>query len=350
MTSLPPPPLLKRITAGGAGNDGSLPAEVVVRLLYRSLLGREADPVGQAHYAEMLRSRSIDEPALASILIGSPEYRNAADVRAALAGHVQVQSHGCTFLIPEDPILLAELQAPEGYEPWVLPYFLEQCRPGATVLDIGASIGAFSLPAALRVGESGCIYAVEASPFNCRMLAQSIALNHFGNVELLPFGVSDSLGHATMARQLHTNNNALDAERPATPSDLVSHDIIPVIPLDLLRPKLRKIDILKLDIEGMEYRACRGAEELIKGDRPLVFLEYSPRLQKMLSGVSGRDLLLFFSELGYVFEILHRDRPRYIVSDADPVETIERSWHEHVGGGGSHLDLCVHPVDPLSSM
>lgn len=348
MTSLPPLPLLKRSANGSAGHEGALQAEAIVRLLYRALLGREADPIGLSHYADMVRNGAIDEPTLASILIGSPEYRKAADVRSALAGHVQVQSRGCTFLIPEDPVLTAELQAQEGYEPWVLPYFLDLCRPGLTVLDVGASIGAFSLPAALKVGASGCVYAVEASPFNCRMLAQSIALNHLENIELLPFGVSDTLGHATMTRQLHTNNNALDTGRPTTPSDLLSHDIVPLVPLDLMRPRLRKIDILKLDIEGMEYRACRGAIDLIAADRPLVFLEYSPRLQQQLSNASGRELLGLFADLGYVFEILHRDRPRSLVSDANPAEAIEQFWRDHVRTGGSHLDLCLHPDMPPS--
>jgi FkbM family methyltransferase len=342
MKSLPNPPLLKR---NNSNNDGTQ-IELLIKLLYRSLLGREADQAGLSHYSALLRDGTIDDRTLASILIGSAEFREAADARSAFAGYVRTQSMDCEFLIPNDPTLAFELADPQGYEPWVLPYFLELCRPGCTVLDIGASIGAFCLPAARRVQESGHVYAIEASPFNCRLLAQSIALNNFNNIDLLPIGVSDTLGYARMIRQTHTNNNALETGGPLMPSELLSHDLVPTVPLDLLRPHLRRIDIMKLDIEGMEYRACRGAFGLIESDRPLIFLEYSPKFQKRLSEVEGSDLLKLFVEFGYTFEILHRDRPRAMLEVANPIEIIDRAWEDHSKDGGSHLDLCLHPTRP----
>jgi FkbM family methyltransferase len=326
--------------------NGSSPeqAAAVVQTLYKALLGREADDTGLAHYAGLLATGAIDARTLASLLIGSPEYRATADARSALAGYQLAEAYGCTLLVPDDDALVAELQSAEGYEPWVLPYFLEFCRAGTAVLDIGASIGAFALPAARRVGSEGIVYAVEASPLNCRLLAQSIARNGLGNVTLLPLGASDTLGSAQMLRQAHTNNNALELEGTRSAIDLTSHDQVAILPLDLLRPAMRPVSVLKMDIEGMEYRAARGALALLRADRPTVFLEYSPRFQEHLSGVPGAALIGLFHDLGYRFELLHRAAPRELLPPGDPAAAIDAAWQAHVEQGGSHLDLCLHPT------
>jgi FkbM family methyltransferase len=326
-----------------AASISSKVAEETVQLLYRALLGRGADTEGLRHYTDLLVSGDIDEESLANALLGSPEYRRRADTRTNLAGHDVAKMLECSLLVPANPGLVAELESAAGYEPWVLPYFLDQCRPGGVVLDVGASVGAFALPAARRVGPEGVVYAVEAAPLNCRLLAQSIALNRLDNVVLLPVAISDVLGHAQMLRQSYTNNNVLEPDDEAHLADLHSHDVIPVVPLDLLRSALRPVDLIKMDIEGMEYRATKGAITLIKADRPIVFLEYSPHFQRRLSGVSGETLIKLFQDLGYTFEILHRDRPRQIVTDADLAAAIDAAWAAHVKDGGSHLDLCMRP-------
>jgi FkbM family methyltransferase len=316
-----------------------------VEFLYRVLLGRKADKAGLDHCVAALTSGQMDEPTLALAMIGSGEFRQNRGTPIAYAGYETVQVLECTFLTPEGSGLAAEFSGPGGYEPWVLPYFLDLCRPGMTVLDIGASVGAFALPAAKRVAPGGCVYAVEVSLQNCRLLAQSIALNTLDNVKLLPLGLSDHLGFGRLPRQRTTNNNALEADGKILASDIQSHDVVPVLPLDLLRPAMRKIDLVKMDIEGMEYRATLGALDMLRADRPIVFMEYSPRFQERLSKVAGAELLKLFVEQGYRFEILHRNAPREMVTPGDVIERIDQAWAAHVrDDGGSHLDLCLHPL------
>ncbi|WCM28048.1 FkbM family methyltransferase [Sphingomonas sp. QA11] len=254
-----------------------------------------------------------------------------------------VQAFGCKFLLPRS--WTAELTAPEGYENWVIPHFLSLCRPGMTVVDIGASIGSLTLPAARQVVPGGVVYAIEVSSLNCGLLAQSIVLNNLDNVRLLPLGVSDYLGFARLPRQGVSNNNVIDHEADITRTDLQSHDIVPIMPFDLLHSAIGKVDLLKMDIEGMEYRASMGAITMLRRDRPIVFLEYSPLFQSRWSGVPGVQLLELFRELGYRFEILHRKKDREPIMDGDPVTRIEAAWAEHRDAdGGTHLDLCLYPL------
>jgi FkbM family methyltransferase len=313
-----------------------------VEFLYRAILDRPADPAGLAFYADGLVSGEKDEPALALELIASPEFRRSRATPIAYNGYETIQALGCTFLAPEGSGLADELAGPDGYEPWVLPYFLEHCRPGMRVLDVGASIGAFALPAARRLSPGGVVYAVEASPQNCRLLAQSIMLNQLDNVRLLPLGAGDQLGHGQLRRQSTSNNTTIEPSQTFA-GDIQDHDVVPVLPLDLLREEIGKIDLVKMDIEGMEYRAARGAMKILQADRPVVFMEYSPVFQQRLSNVHGSQLIDLFCGLGYEFEILHRAAARERVRPDDAVEAIDGAWQAHVREGGTHLDLCLHP-------
>ena len=64
-------------------------------------------------------------------------------------------------------------------------------------------------------------------------------------------------------------------------------------------PKDRKIDFIKLDVEGAELLVLRGATELIRRDRPAIVFETGPDDQNSM-GLAGKELFLYFAkELGY---------------------------------------------------
>jgi len=327
-----------------APRDADDGAEATVTDLYRVLLGREPDPDGLRHHSEALRSNRATPQQLAMAFTRSAEFLGAAPMSGQVA---QVRAMDCDFLLPAGSAVAGELASPEGYEPWVLPYFLEQCRPGMTVLDIGASWGAFALPAARRVGPGGRVFAVEVSAGNCRVLLRSARASGLENITLLPLGVSDRLGSELLRRQDFTNNNAIQSGLQGGDLDLDDYEIVPVVPLDLLRSAIGRTHIVKMDVEGMEYRVCIGALAFLREHRPLVFCEYSPAFQRVGSDVDGAELLGLFLDLGYGVEILHRHAPRQALEGPGRGEILrqaDEAWRAHVErDGGTHLDLCLRP-------
>jgi FkbM family methyltransferase len=261
---------------------------------------------------------------------------------------VAVSFRGCRFLLPRHWKTTQDLLAGKDYEPWVLDYFLECCKPGAKVLDAGASWGGFSLPAAKAVGAGGRVTAIEMLPDNARILLQSARASGLADtIRLLPLGLSDSLGSALMRRDLSSNNQVV-----ATPADdepLKGYEVLPVMSLDLLRSELGPVDVMKIDIEGMEYRAVMGGRAFLAESRPVVFLEYSPDYQRRISGPEGGDLLHVFLQLGYGVEILHRKAPRERVQAGtaqDVVTAVDAEWRLHCERDrGTHLDLCLTPAE-----
>ncbi|MDF0490490.1 hypothetical protein PX554_20370 [Sphingomonas sp. H39-1-10] len=301
----------------GPADIGS--AEWLVQLLYHAVLGREADAQGLAHYANMIWDGYLDHRTLTSLLVGAPEYRQGAGAPSAFADHVERDVAGGSLLVPADPA------APGEGEPWALPAFLDHCRPGSVVLDLGAGRGLFSLPAAKRVEDGGCVYAVAPDPSDWRLLVHNIARNRLENVELLPIAPSP----------------ALDGSETRAPA---ASDRAPRVPLDLLLPFLRGVDVLRVDAANVEALALRGAIELIRRDRPVIFLEYAPRRADPRSGPQMARLLKVLGTIGYGTEILHRDQPRQLVDPDRAVETIEGAWKACARAGGTHLDLCLRPT------
>ena len=256
-----------------------------------------------------------------------------------------VKFRGCTYRMPDHWVITKQLLDGKDYEPWVLDYFLQTLKPGMTVLDVGASWGAFALPAAKKIGPTGQVIAIEMSPGNGRVILESAKTNAIDNIRLILVGVSDTLGTALLRRQTMHNNHQLEPAGEAAPEDLSDYDFAPVVPIDLLRGEFGKVDVMKIDIEGMEYRAFMGAKAFMADQKPITFLEYSPAFQAETSRAEGSALLSFFLDMGYGVEILHRKKRREAVKAASPAEVIakvDEAWKRHVeDDNGTHLDLCL---------
>lgn len=140
-------------------------------------------------------------------------------------------------------------------------------RPGDTVMDLGACIGTTALALSRSVGPSGKVIAVE--PIMHQAIRTNAELNRIGNIVVIPKGVSDKKGNAviemgdfcidaSMAARQHTNGYySCRKEIELTTVD----DLADELGLD-------RLDFIKMDIEGVEELAIRGAERVIRKFRP----------------------------------------------------------------------------------
>lgn len=281
--------------------------EKIVEHLYQAVLGRNADAPGLEHYTEMIWDDGCDDRTVTSMLIGSAEYRER--VGGVVAGHAEQQLHDCHLLLP------AETDANPLRDPWVLPYLLDRCATGSALLDLGTGIGIFSATAARRIDARGRVYAATPSGEDLSLFLRNLSVNKLENVELLPIAEGRGVAAASSA-----------------------------VVLDQLRPFLRKIDILRMDASGIANRVLYGALDLIRSDRPTMFLEYAHSREDERSQLQATRLLKLLVGMGYRCEILHREQPRQRVDAGEAVATVEAAWKVWSRAGGTHLDLCFHPV------
>lgn len=150
-------------------------------------------------------------------------------------------------------------------------FFLEQYRlkgivePGIgdVVLDCGAYRGETALWFARQVGKEGRVVAFEPAARNAEGLRRNLAANQsveMAPVAVLEYAVSNSTG------VLHFNAYAEGSSR----IDTESTESVPAVTIDAVveEQHLGCVDFIKMDIEGGEVDALRGAEETLKRFTP----------------------------------------------------------------------------------
>jgi len=138
-------------------------------------------------------------------------------------------------------------------------------KPGDVYVDCGANIGVFALVAWQCVGPTGKVIAFEPLPRAREKLCHHVEMNHAGNITVYPLGVWDKAetlvlydfadGTITQASLGKREDMSVGAESR-----------VRVVRLDdYVEPPVK---LLKIDVEGAELAALRGAERLLGGANP----------------------------------------------------------------------------------
>lgn len=161
-----------------------------------------------------------------------------------------------------------------GWNPEEYAAFREVVRPGATVFDVGANIGAYTLLFAQWAGPAGRVVAFEPAPEAATGLRRLVALNDLRDrVEIVEAAVCAAVGTARFATEGSSGANALvDAAHPGR--GVIS---VPTTSLDAFcdRHALRP-DVIKIDVEGQELDVLRGARRTLSLPSVQTFLELHP--------------------------------------------------------------------------
>jgi FkbM family methyltransferase len=174
-------------------------------------------------------------------------------------------------------------------------------RPGMVFIDGGANEGAYTVFAAARVGPAGRVIAIEPSARERERLKVNIDANGFDNVTVVEAALAEHSGAArlTIAEPLHAGQNTLGAFAYAGVGAAGSAEVA-LTTLDALASKyrLKRVDIMKLDLEGAEYRALSAARRLLARHRPLIISELSEN-SLLHQGASAAMLLQLFEDANY---------------------------------------------------
>ncbi|MFZ2654382.1 MAG: FkbM family methyltransferase [Victivallales bacterium] len=148
----------------------------------------------------------------------------------------------------------------------------EVVKPGMCVFDLGANIGYYAIWEALRVGPEGRVYCIEPSPANFALLQMNVDLNGMRDrMEMYNVGAADRLGEADFHLAEYSNLHTFMAEQYKfgdKSKRLLSGQTIkvPLTTVSEFAKGKRKIDLIRMDVEGFEVEVIDGMEEAFKND------------------------------------------------------------------------------------
>lgn len=201
------------------------------------------------------------------------------------------------YLNPRDQGISTELLVRRIHEPAATKILKEELSEGMHVVDIGANIGYYALIEAQIVSNIGKVYAIEPELSNFELLKKNVQVNCFDNiVETFQLAIADKDGPSKLyisdASNLHSLFNLENTSEDR-------YIIIKTSTLDnFLRDKTR-IDLIRMDIEGFEYKVIDGMIETLEKEKSLkLFIEFHPHLLKA-QGWSVKPLLRKLAAFGF---------------------------------------------------
>lgn len=148
-------------------------------------------------------------------------------------------------------------------------------RPDWTFFDVGANFGVYSLAVAPYVK---CVLAFEPQPLLAGLVAGTMAMNMIENVVVFPVAVGDSDARIALPKFDYTqacNFGSIEfgpqQMEPLSQQRQASTRFVRQITLDSLR--CDRVDYIKIDVEGMEAQVLRGAQQVLRDQRPIVQVE-----------------------------------------------------------------------------
>lgn len=192
-----------------------------------------------------------------------------------------------------------------SFEPSTADCLRRMIKPGQTVLDIGANIGAHTLTLAQCVGPSGRVFAFEPTDYASAKIRRNLSLNTelskrvtftqafltHEDEDAVPAAIYSSWPLAADG-ELHEHHLGQLKE--------TSHARCMTVDGVLQREGVSKVDLVKLDVDGFECDVLRGATAMISRDHPIFVMELAPYVLDE-RGSSLEKLLALLVPYGYRF-------------------------------------------------
>lgn len=138
-------------------------------------------------------------------------------------------------------------------------------KPGMICIDIGSNLGYYALLEAKLVGKNGFVYAIEPIKENIVALINSIALNDYKNIRVyrIAIGSSNSMQKMVVSHRSNCGTLVLRSKNVKHAKAIIK---VKTITLNKFckRSDIKKIDFLRMDVEGYEVEIIKGMDKVLK--------------------------------------------------------------------------------------
>ncbi len=179
------------------------------------------------------------------------------------------------------------------------PHFVEIVNnllsPTDIALDVGGNIGTHAILLSKKLSK-GKVYTFESQALVFSILQNNLLLNSCSNVISYRFAILDK-DHETLSMEPFSfngkiiNNGGLKVDLNKALGDFT-------LTRTLDSFEFSKVDFIKMDIQGSEVKALRGAKKILLSQRPILFIEIEEQCLRALNS-STKELIETLFSLKY---------------------------------------------------
>ena len=257
--------------------------------------------------------------------------------------------HG-DFLVPHNDLIARQIRSYGAHTRPEIAMVRECLRPGDTVVDVGAHIGTFAVPMAYSVGWAGRVLAVEPNPESFELLEFNVVLNGLDQViSIHDHALSSAEGELLLVPDESVNAGAthLSTEGRSADTDV----LVRTVSLDSFLADLDSVpttvDLIKIDVEGMEEAVIRGATKTIEDQRPIVYFEVALE-HAVRFGLPSLGHIDYLIDLGY--RMYRNKGERNMASDRYEATPVFDSDIAALVDGEAVADLLAIPAERQSDL
>ena len=162
-----------------------------------------------------------------------------------------------------------------AYEPAVNNLISTILKTGDIAVDVGANVGIHTLTMASIVSNSGKVLAFEPHPFIFNRLINNLRINNINWVEPFKLGVADKKCSLCLNSfdNLSANQGTSFVTDEAEEANFFKIDLICLDDF-LMDKEIRKLNFIKIDVEGYDLKVILGAFKTIDKFKPIIIFEY----------------------------------------------------------------------------
>jgi FkbM family methyltransferase len=199
-----------------------------------------------------------------------------------------------------------------------------------TVVDVGTNNGWLLINMANMIAQNGgFVYGFEPFPDTYKRCIKNIKSSNITNTEVFNMGCGETESTFEMEVILESNSgqNRIVEKSQRQPGKKTQQ--VTVTTLDKQLSKLKKIDLIKIDVEGFELHVLKGAHNILQNHHPVLFMEINEPLLKD-NHTSPYEVL----------KLLKHDY-HYRIVNANTGDSID----EMGNFGGSQFDVICYPAE-----
>jgi FkbM family methyltransferase len=182
------------------------------------------------------------------------------------------------------------------------------------VIDIGANTGYYSLIAAPRARQ---VIAFEPSKKIRIQLQENVRRNNYNNIKIESYALSDHTGQSELYAAPAANTGMTSLLPPENFGG--DKEIVPVTTLDewIITQQLPTIRMIKIDVEGAEWKVLSGMKAILEHHQPLLLVEV---IEELLAKF-GNSVAAVYELLGkYGYSAYEITAPNMVVPITSPIE------------------------------